>query len=345
VLGLLIWTSYGVYTTQRTAVQTFASHVLQLDIALAELAPDASPARAALRNEIVRTHDEFWGNANADFVARNYSASRANMEARRRFLAELHPANDAQKQALTTAQLETTTIWQTRLMMSFQLDDPVSWPLLTIVVSWTLLLFCGFGVHEPDDLGGDRIRRHRRGERRLSDRRPVRTLFRALPRFSHGPGTCDRGFGKIGGRNPPRGAGYLSCYGGGCFLVCAPFAFIARTMAARASSIALGAAAARTSISSASCQWASACFEAIELLDPAPKSPFQMGKNDDLAWRDCSVERVVCQQSKDDNGKHNEHDQNATRTGPLLLGRIGGRGSHDSLHPETRPHIVRLTDR
>jgi uncharacterized BrkB/YihY/UPF0761 family membrane protein len=146
VLGLLIWTSYGVYTAQRTAVQTFATHVLQLDIALADLGPDAAPARTALKDEISRTHDEFWGHGNADFMARNYSASRANMQARKHFLAELHPANDAQKQALIAAQQETTTIWQTRLLMSFQLDNPVSWPLLTIVISWSLLLFCGYGL-------------------------------------------------------------------------------------------------------------------------------------------------------------------------------------------------------
>ena len=108
--------------------------------------PDAAPARAAFKDEIVRTHDEFWGNRNADFVARNYSASRANMQTRKQFLAEMHPANDAQRQALAAAQQETTTIWQTRLMMSFQLDNPVSWPLLAIVVSWALLLFCGFGL-------------------------------------------------------------------------------------------------------------------------------------------------------------------------------------------------------
>jgi hypothetical protein len=146
VLGLLIWTSYGVYTAQRTAVQTFAAHVLQLDIALADLGADAAPARAALKDEIVRTHDDFWGNNNTDFMARNYSASRANMLARKHFLQEMHPANDTQKQALIAAQQETTTIWQTRLLMSFQLDDPVSWPLLTIVISWTLLLFCGYGL-------------------------------------------------------------------------------------------------------------------------------------------------------------------------------------------------------
>ena len=35
---------------------------------------------------------------------------------------------------------------QTRLLTSLQLASPVSWPLLLIVVSWAMLLFCGFGV-------------------------------------------------------------------------------------------------------------------------------------------------------------------------------------------------------
>jgi hypothetical protein len=146
VLGLLIWSSYGVYTTQRTEVQTFASNVLQLDLALTELGADAASERAALKNEIIRTHDAFWGHSNAEFISQNHAASLANMEARRRFLSGLHPTADSQKQALATAQQETTTIGQTRLLMALQLDDPVSWPLLSIVISWTLLLFCGFGL-------------------------------------------------------------------------------------------------------------------------------------------------------------------------------------------------------
>lgn len=142
VLGLLIWSAYGVYTTQRTEVQTYASNVLQLDMALSELGAEARPERAKLRDEIVRTLDEFWGHDNAEFISRNYAASLANMQGRREFLAGLHPASDLQKQSQTTAQQETTTIGQTRMLMALQLDDPVSRPLLTIVISWTLLLFC-----------------------------------------------------------------------------------------------------------------------------------------------------------------------------------------------------------
>jgi hypothetical protein len=35
---------------------------------------------------------------------------------------------------------------QTRMLTSLQLASPLSWPLLLIVVSWAMLLFCGFGV-------------------------------------------------------------------------------------------------------------------------------------------------------------------------------------------------------
>jgi hypothetical protein len=45
VLGLLIWTAYGVYAGQNTAIQTLATKVLQFDLALKDYGPDAT-ARA-----------------------------------------------------------------------------------------------------------------------------------------------------------------------------------------------------------------------------------------------------------------------------------------------------------
>ena len=31
-------------------------------------------------------------------------------------------------------------------MMSLQLVDPISWPLIITVIAWSCLLFCGFGL-------------------------------------------------------------------------------------------------------------------------------------------------------------------------------------------------------
>src|SRR5271157_822025 len=49
VLGLLIWTAYGVYAGQNVAIQTLAAKIFQLDDALSDYGPEAIGARAELR--------------------------------------------------------------------------------------------------------------------------------------------------------------------------------------------------------------------------------------------------------------------------------------------------------
>ena len=61
-------------------------------------------------------------------------------------ISALAPKTPAQTQLLPTIGVNAAIIEQTRLLMSLQLASPVSWQLLTIVVSWAMLLFCGFGV-------------------------------------------------------------------------------------------------------------------------------------------------------------------------------------------------------
>jgi hypothetical protein len=65
VLGLLIWTAYGMYAGQSTAIQTLAAKVLQFDLALKitgrrrvphalDYGPEASAARAQLRQGLAK---------------------------------------------------------------------------------------------------------------------------------------------------------------------------------------------------------------------------------------------------------------------------------------------------
>jgi hypothetical protein len=58
----------------------------------------------------------------------------------------LTPATDSQKQLLSAIAADEAQIQQTRLLMSLQLASPISWPLLVVVASWSILLFCGFGI-------------------------------------------------------------------------------------------------------------------------------------------------------------------------------------------------------
>ncbi len=65
------------------------------------------------------------------------------------FLLSLTPKTDAQKQMLSTANAAASQIEQTRVLMMLQLAGGISWPMLAIVVCWSLLLFCGYGLVSP----------------------------------------------------------------------------------------------------------------------------------------------------------------------------------------------------
>jgi len=148
VLGLLIWTAYGVYAGQNAAIQTLAAKVLQLDIALSDYGPEASGARTQLRQGLGKTIDEVWGRneSDANFAANNFAAAIHNLRDRAAALDALQPSTDAQTRALATAKATVESIGQSRLQMSFALASPVSIPLVVIVAAWATLLFFGYGL-------------------------------------------------------------------------------------------------------------------------------------------------------------------------------------------------------
>jgi hypothetical protein len=148
VLGLLIWTAYGVYAGQNLALQSLAGKVLQLDRALADYGPDASPVREKLKASVASTISEVWGSAQTDatFVARNLDAAMRNMRVREQAFAALHPQTDEQKASLAEAKSIAESIAQSRLQMALALTNPISLPLLFTVATWAGLIFLGYGL-------------------------------------------------------------------------------------------------------------------------------------------------------------------------------------------------------
>src|SRR5580692_10996957 len=138
VTGLLIWTAYGVYSGQNTQIQSLASKVMQLDLALSDYGPEANPARAQLRDALGKTIDQVWGAnvSDRDFAAETFASAIQNMRARDKTLTGLHPSTDQQKQALAAAMSASDALGQARMQMSFALTAPVSYPLVLTVVGW-----------------------------------------------------------------------------------------------------------------------------------------------------------------------------------------------------------------
>ena len=147
-LGLLIWTAYGVYAGQNAAIQSLAARALQLDLALADYGPETKNFRLQLREGLGKTIDAVWraNESDANFAANSFAAALHNMRAREQVLDAFHPSTDAQTQALAAAKATSEAIGQSRLQMSFALSNPVSYPLILMVVGWAVLLFAGFGL-------------------------------------------------------------------------------------------------------------------------------------------------------------------------------------------------------
>jgi hypothetical protein len=105
VLGLLIWTAYGVYSGQNIAVQTLAAKLLQLDLALTDYGREADAGRAQLRQDLARTIKDVWGadQGAAEFAVHNFAEAIDNLHHKQTYLESLAPSTDAQKQALALA--------------------------------------------------------------------------------------------------------------------------------------------------------------------------------------------------------------------------------------------------
>jgi hypothetical protein len=144
VLGLLIWTAYGVTNTQKTELQLLSARALEFDLEMKQYGPEGDPGRELMRTELVWAHEQFWGDESA--MAAAYEASYHNMGSMSDFLNGLHPTTDKQKQLLGAADQHYSAVGETRLLMSLQLIDPISWPLIITVIAWSCLLFCGFGL-------------------------------------------------------------------------------------------------------------------------------------------------------------------------------------------------------
>jgi hypothetical protein len=148
VLGTITGSAYAFYSNQKTELETIAARALQLDIALAEFGPETKEARADLKAGTQRVYHMFWGEKPLFDSDPGQLAPGAieSLKATDAGIAALEPRTPLQKQAAAAAVVDAGLIQNTRLSIALQLKSPVSWPLVTVVVLWSVLLFCGFGL-------------------------------------------------------------------------------------------------------------------------------------------------------------------------------------------------------
>jgi hypothetical protein len=146
VLGLLVWTSYGVYTNQNTESQSLGPLILKLDSALEQYGPEAARGHDLLRAAVVRARDRFWGGRGQAGGLSPYAQARADLHDITAFFATLEPTTDQQKQLIMTAVPNFMQVVETTLLMTRQLANPVPKLLIFVVIGWSALLFMSYGL-------------------------------------------------------------------------------------------------------------------------------------------------------------------------------------------------------
>ena len=149
VLGTFAGSAYTLYATQKSELETLGARIMQLDSALEAYGPETRPGREALRKALRQTYEEIWGNSAGTPPDADVKSIFAGTKTLEQYLLSLSPTSDGQKQALSMANSAAADINKTRLLMGLQLAGGIPWPMLTIVVCWSLLMFCGYGLASP----------------------------------------------------------------------------------------------------------------------------------------------------------------------------------------------------
>jgi hypothetical protein len=144
VLGLLIWTSYGLFAEQQSQLLTVGAALIRFDCALKGYGPEAPMGRALLREHAEHTYQRFWNHARDGRYA--YADLDRDIEAMRNFFATLRPTIDDKRQQFASATEHFGKIVETQRTMVRTLGGRVPTLLLDVVAGWACALFFFYGV-------------------------------------------------------------------------------------------------------------------------------------------------------------------------------------------------------
>ncbi len=145
VLGTIVGSAYFFSATQQSELQALSAQSIQLDEALAQFGPEAKPVRDGWKENLAKNLKLFWS-GDVDPGELHVSKAMAGIQALKGAIRSLDAKTAEQKDAVAGANAHLAQIEQTRLLMSLQLANPFSKPLLIVVVFWAFFLFCGFGL-------------------------------------------------------------------------------------------------------------------------------------------------------------------------------------------------------
>jgi hypothetical protein len=147
VLGLLVSSAKGSYDTVKSEVIQMTAKVVFLDRVLTGYGPEATGARARLREACKETVDRVWprdASTSMD-LAPNTQAGNAVYLA----IQDLTPQNDLQRSLKAQATTLAVEMGQLRTLLVAQSVPSISKPMLVVLISWLAVIFLSFSLLAP----------------------------------------------------------------------------------------------------------------------------------------------------------------------------------------------------
>jgi hypothetical protein len=146
VLGLLVFTAFSLFTTQRDEAYSLGPVIVELDLALEQYGPEAAGGRAGVRSVLERSRTRFFGDLRQGPQPFTFEEMRAIFHSLNTYFDSLKPATEAQRALLTTAKDQIRKFADTQMLMARQLANPFPPYVLAVVVCWASALFLGNGL-------------------------------------------------------------------------------------------------------------------------------------------------------------------------------------------------------
>jgi hypothetical protein len=146
VLGMLVSSAHQFFAAQKANIEMLCARALELDLAFREYGAETEPLREALKSSMTDAYNAIWGNGATYQQQFDLGSYMSRFEKWNETTSSLSPHTPAQTRLLSSMMASSSSYQQTRILTSLQLASALSWPLIFIVVSWAMLLFCGFGV-------------------------------------------------------------------------------------------------------------------------------------------------------------------------------------------------------
>ncbi len=150
ILGLLVSSAKSSFDNMNASISQSGAKIIQLDHLLADYGLETKPFRAQMKRSMAGRVRQIWADsktgAPGGLQAVEKSTAVLDIQS---LLRELNPATESQKSILNQAQQILTDLWQRRLLVIEEQQQPVPAVFLALLIFWLTILFMTFGLFAP----------------------------------------------------------------------------------------------------------------------------------------------------------------------------------------------------